>query len=143
MAHSLEARVPFLDHRFVEFCARLYAGLKIRGTTHKFLLKRLASRYLPPEIVSRGKQGFVMPLREWLTGRLSGQLESHLLAGGLARRGLFRAGALERLVADHRGGRREHAGRLWALLILERWFRRYAPDWRMSPEPIAQASVPA
>jgi asparagine synthase (glutamine-hydrolysing) len=143
MAHSLEARVPFLDHRFVEFCARLDAGLKIRGTTHKFLLKRLASRYLPPEIVSRGKQGFVMPLREWLTGRLSGQLESHLLAGGLARRGLFRAGALERLVADHRGGRREHAGRLWALLILERWFRRYAPDWRMSPEPIAQASVPA
>jgi asparagine synthase (glutamine-hydrolysing) len=132
MAHSLEARVPYLDHRLVEFCARLDADLKIRGTTHKFLLKRLASRYLPPEIVARGKQGFVMPLSEWLTGRLSGQVESHLLRDGLACRGLFGEGALERLVADHRSGRRRHAGRLWALLILERWFRRYAPQWRMA-----------
>lgn len=132
MAHSLEARVPYLDHRFVEFCARLDGKLKIRGATHKFLLKRLASRYLPPEIVSRDKQGFVMPLREWLTGRLAGQLESHLSGGGLARRGIFRPGALERLVDEHRGGRRQHAGRLWALLILERWFRRYAPEWQMN-----------
>jgi asparagine synthase (glutamine-hydrolysing) len=131
MAHSLEARVPYLDHRLVEFCARLDGNLKIRGATHKFLLKRLASRYLPPEIVSRGKQGFVMPLSEWLTGRLAGQLESHLLDGGLARRGIFHAGALGRLVAEHRSGRRQHAGRLWTLLILERWFRRYAPEWRM------------
>jgi asparagine synthase (glutamine-hydrolysing) len=132
MAHSLEARVPYLDHRLVEFCARLDGQLKIRGTTHKFLLKRLASRYLPPEIVGRAKQGFVMPLSEWLTGRLSGELESHLLGDGLARRGIFRATALHRLVVEHRSGRRRHAGRLWALLILERWFRRHAPDWRMA-----------
>ncbi|MEO8536354.1 MAG: asparagine synthase (glutamine-hydrolyzing) [Betaproteobacteria bacterium] len=132
MAHSLEARVPYLDHRLVEFCARLDSRLKIRGTTHKFLLKRLASRYLPPEIVSRGKQGFVMPLTEWLTGRLAGQLESHLMGDGLASRGIFRATALGRLIAEHRGGRRRHAGRLWTLLILERWFRRYAPDWRLA-----------
>ena len=80
----------------------------------------------------RSKQGFVMPLSEWMTGRLSAQIDSHLLGGGLERRGLFAAGALQRLVADHRSGRRRHAGRLWALLILERWFRRYAPDWRMA-----------
>ena len=73
-----------------------------------------------------------MPLSEWLTGRLSGQVESHLLGDGLVCRGLFGEGALERLVADHRSGRRRHAGRLWALLILERWFRRYAPQWRMA-----------
>jgi len=131
MAHSLEARVPYLDHRFVEFCARLDAKLKIRGRTHKYLLKRLAARYLPPAIVDRGKQGFVMPLTEWLSGRLAGEVESHVLAGGLAGRGIFRAGALERLVGEHRSGRRRHAGRLWTLLILERWFRRHAPDWRM------------
>lgn len=131
MAHSLEARVPYLDHRFVGFCARLDANLKLRGRTHKYLLKRLASRYLPPAIVDRGKQGFVMPLSEWLTGRLAGQLESHLLDGGLASRGIFRAAALPRLLGDHRSGRRKHAGRLWSLLILERWFRRYAPEWRM------------
>jgi asparagine synthase (glutamine-hydrolysing) len=129
MTHSLEARVPYLDHRFVEFCARLDPSLKIRGTTHKHILKRVAERYLPRDIVHRGKQGFVMPLTEWLAGRLSGELDEHLGDGGLARRGLFRDGALARLLAEHRRGHRNHAGRLWALLILERWFRRYAPSW--------------
>jgi asparagine synthase (glutamine-hydrolysing) len=129
MTHSLEARVPYLDHRFVEFCARLDPALKIHGTTHKHILKRVAERYLPREIVHRGKQGFVMPLTEWLAGRLHGDLDEHLGAGGLARRGLFREGVLARLLAEHRRGRRNHAGRLWALLILERWFRRYAPSW--------------
>jgi asparagine synthase (glutamine-hydrolysing) len=131
MAHALEARVPYLDHRLVEFCARLRANLKIRGRTHKFLLKRVAARYLPAAVVERGKQGFVMPLSEWLTGRLAGELETHLLGDGLARRGIFRASELHRLLREHRSGRRRHAGRLWALLILERWFRRHAPEWRM------------
>ncbi|MEO8507519.1 MAG: asparagine synthase (glutamine-hydrolyzing) [Betaproteobacteria bacterium] len=132
MTHSLEARVPYLDHRFVEFCARLAPDQKIRGTTHKHILKRVAERYLPPAIVHRGKQGFVMPLTEWLAGRLQGELDEHLGAGGLARRGLFRDGAVARLLAEHRRGQRNHAGRLWALLILERWFRRYAPGWTMT-----------
>ena len=132
MTHSLEARVPYLDHRFVEFCARLMPEQKIRGSAHKHILKRVALRYLPPEIVHRGKQGFVMPLTEWLAGRLHGELDAHLGAGGLARRGLFRAGVLPRLLSEHRRGSRNHAGRLWALLILERWFRRYAPDWSVA-----------
>ncbi len=131
MTHSLEARVPYLDHRFVEFCARLSPDLKIQGSTHKHVLKCVAERYLPHEIVHRGKQGFVMPLSEWLAGRLAGQLDEHLGDGGLARRGLFRDGALARLLHEHRRGRRNHAGRLWALLILERWFRRYAPSWTL------------
>jgi len=129
MTHSLEARVPYLDHRFVEFCARLDPAQKIRGTTHKYLLKRVAERYLPPEIVRRGKQGFVMPLSEWLAGRLEGELDRQLGPHGLERRGIFADGALPRLLGEHRRGRRNHAGRLWALLILERWFARYAPDW--------------
>ncbi len=129
MTHSLEARVPYLDHRFVEFCARLDPAQKIRGTTHKYLLKRVAERYLPPEIVHRGKQGFVMPLSEWLAGRLEGELDRQLGPQGLERRGIFADGALPRLLGEHRRGRRNHAGRLWALLILERWFARYEPDW--------------
>ena len=129
MTHSLEARVPYLDHRFVEFCARLDPEQKIRGRTHKHILKRIAERHLPKEIVHRGKQGFVMPLSEWLAGRLEGELDRHLGTQGLGRRGLFAEGALPRLLGEHRSGRRNHAGRLWALLILERWFVRYAPDW--------------
>ncbi len=131
MTHSLEARVPYLDHRLVEFCARLEPAQKIRGTTHKSLLKRVARRYLPADIIDRGKQGFVMPLTEWIAGRLQGELDDHLGDAGLARRGLFGDGVLARLLAEHRRGRRNHAGRLWALLILERWFRRYAPGWTL------------
>ena len=131
MTHSLEARVPYLDHRLVEFCARLDPALKIQGATHKHILKRVAQRYLPPDIVERGKQGFVMPLTEWLAGKLASELDDHLGPGGLARRGLFRDGVLAGLLAEHRRGRRNHAGRLWALLILERWFRRYAPSWSL------------
>jgi len=132
MTHSLEARVPYLDHRLVEFCARLDPAQKIRGATHKHILKRVALRYLPDAIVHRGKQGFVMPLSEWLAGRLQGELDEHLGPRGLAARGLFRAGALERLLDEHRRGRRNHAGRLWTLLILERWLRRYAPSWSLA-----------
>ena len=132
MAHSLEARVPYLDHRVVEFCSRLAPRHKIRGREHKWLLKRVAERYLPTDIVERGKQGFVMPLSQWLEGRLSREIDAHLGPGGLDRRGIFRRGALARLVTDHRAGTRRHAGRLWALLILERWFRRYLPDWTLS-----------
>jgi len=111
---------------------RLDPALKIRGTSHKHILKRVAERYLPREIVHRGKQGFVMPLTEWLAGALRGELDDHLGATGLARRGLFRDGVLARLLDEHRRGRHNHAGRLWALLILERWFRRYAPNWSMA-----------
>ncbi len=132
MAHSLEGRVPYLDHRCVEFCARLDPSLKIRGSQHKYLLKRVAERYLPLDIIHRGKQGFVMPLTDWLAGGLAGELDEHLFAGGLEQRGLFRGGVLRRLVADHRGGRRNHAGRLWTLMILERWFRRYLPEWSLA-----------
>jgi asparagine synthase (glutamine-hydrolysing) len=94
MTHSLEARVPYLDHRFVEFCARLDPSLKIQGDTHKHLLKRVAARYLPADVIERGKQGFVMPLTEWLAGKLAGELDDHLGERGLARRGLFRDGVL-------------------------------------------------
>ncbi len=132
MTHSLEARVPYLDHRFVDFCARLEPAQKIRERDHKHVLKRVAERYLPADIVRRGKQGFVMPLSEWLAGRLAHEVDDHLGPQGLERRGLFRAGALATLLAEHRGGRRNHAGRVWALLILERWFRRYAPSWSIS-----------
>ena len=131
MAHSLEARVPYLDHRFVEFVARLDPSMKQRGDTRKYLLKRLAENFLPREIVHRRKQGFVMPLSAWLEGGLRPHVERALGPGGLARRGLFREGALARLLDEHRSGRRNHAGRLWALTVLELWFERYVPAFAL------------
>ena len=131
MAHSLEARVPYLDHRFVEFVAALDPRFKQAGDTRKYLLKKLAEKFLPHDIVHRRKQGFVMPLSEWLEGGLKPHVERSLGPQGLARRGLFRQGALARLLAEHRGGRRNHAGRLWALTVLELWFERYLPAFAL------------
>jgi asparagine synthase (glutamine-hydrolysing) len=131
MAYSLEARVPYLDHRFVEFVATLDPQLKQRGTTTKYLLKKLAEKYLPHEIVHRGKQGFVMPLSPWIEGGLKKHVEHALGADGLAKRGLFRPHALTKLLNEHRANRSNHAGRLWALTVLELWFSRYAPDFRL------------
>jgi asparagine synthase (glutamine-hydrolysing) len=129
MAHSLEARVPYLDHRFFEFCARLDPALKQHGRTGKYLLKKLALKLLPPEIVQRPKQGFFPPLAEWFAGPLKG--ETHSAIRKLDGRGLFREGTLQGLLAEHYGGKRGHAGRLWALLVLERWFQRYVPEFAL------------
>jgi asparagine synthase (glutamine-hydrolysing) len=129
MAYSLEARVPYLDHKFVEFVAQLDPSLKQKGDTRKYLLKKLAEKFLPHEIVHRRKQGFVMPLTEWLQTGLKARVDQSLDA--LAKRGLFREGALAKLLAEHRSGSRNHAGRLWALTVLEVWFERYAPEYAL------------
>lgn len=131
MAHSLEARVPYLDHQFVEFAARLDPALKQHGNTRKYLLKKLAERYLPHDIVHRGKQGFIMPLPQWLATGLKSELEHALSGKGLDKRGIFRAGELPRLLAEHQSGKKNHAFRMWALLVLERWFARYEPDFTL------------
>lgn len=131
MAYSLEARVPYLDHKFIEFVAQLNPNLKQNGKATKYLLKKLAEKYLPHDIIYRPKQGFVMPLTQWLEGGLKPRMEHALSASGLARRGLFREGALARVLDEHKRGRSNHAGRLWALTVLELWFERYAPDFKL------------
>jgi asparagine synthase (glutamine-hydrolysing) len=129
MAYSLEARVPYLDHRFFEFCARLDPALKQRGRTGKYLLKKLAEKLLPAEIVHRPKQGFFPPLTEWFAGRLKAEAEAAL--SSLRRRGLFRGDALQTVMGEHYSGRRNHSNRLWALFVLEKWFARYAPGFAL------------
>jgi asparagine synthase (glutamine-hydrolysing) len=131
MAYSLEARVPFLDHKFAEFVAQLNPALKQNGKTTKYLLKKLAEKYLPHDVIYRPKQGFVMPLTQWLEGGLKPRMEHALGAEGLGKRGLFRVGALQRVLREHRAGRSNHAGRLWALTVLELWFARYAPGFEL------------
>ncbi len=130
MAYSLEARVPFLNYKFVEFVAQLDPALKQHGKTTKYLLKKLAERYLPQEIIYRPKQGFVMPLTQWLDGALKPKMEHALSENGLGKRGLFREGALQKVLKQHRAGRSNHAGRLWALTVLELWFDKYAADFK-------------
>jgi asparagine synthase (glutamine-hydrolysing) len=131
MAYSLEARVPYLDHGFIDACARLPAQWKQHEKTGKYVLKKLAEKLLPREIVYRNKQGFVMPLRPWLDGGLRPLVDDCLGAGGLPRRNLLRPEAVARLVADHRSNRKDHSGRLWVLLVLELWLRRWEPEFAL------------
>jgi asparagine synthase (glutamine-hydrolysing) len=131
MAHSLEARVPYLDHEFFGWCARLEPSLKVSGGSGKLALKRLAKRYLPADIVDRPKQGFMMPLRRWLAVELKADIAEALGPAGLQRRGLIRAEAIARLLEEHGSGRKNHAMRLWVLLVLEYWFARYEPAFAL------------
>jgi asparagine synthase (glutamine-hydrolysing) len=131
MAHSLEARVPYLDHRFIEACARLDPLWKQHGNTRKYVLKKVAEKYLPWNIVHRPKQGFVMPLRDWLRADLKQHVAANLGPGGLAARNMFQPRALERLQRQHDDGRKDHSGRLWVLLMLELWFKRYEPGFAL------------
>ena len=122
MAHSLEARAPFLDHKLIEFAAALPAGFKIRGCTNKYILRKFMEKKLPPEIVNRKKRGFLVPIAKWLNGELKEYAEDILL-----RKDSFSACAigLERirpLFAPQRGLRElENKIRLWRLLVFELW----------------------
>lgn len=126
MANSLEVRSPFLDPAVMEFCARLPRGLKLRGMTQKFLLKRLLARRLPSQILKRRKMGFGVPVGRWFRGELQPLLRETLLAQTARRRDLFRMAQVAELVAGHTSGRRDSTAQLWLLLMLELWFQEFA-----------------
>jgi len=127
MAHSLECRSPFLDHRVVELALAMPVDhkLRLRGGRSKVVLKAAFADLIPPSILTRPKMGFGVPLDRWFRGPLSVEIRSVLLDPRTLARNLFRPEAVCALIDDHLGGRRDHAYRLWALLMLELWFRRY------------------
>ncbi|MBN7797446.1 XrtA/PEP-CTERM system amidotransferase [Parahaliea mediterranea] len=119
MAHSLEVRVPFLDHPFAEWVSSLPPSQKLRGGEGKYLLKKSLESHLPRDILYRPKMGFGVPLGNWFRGPLKQRLRQALLEGGLADSGLFDAAYLERLVREHQSGLREHSAPLWSLLMFQ------------------------
>jgi asparagine synthase (glutamine-hydrolysing) len=127
MAHGLECRGPFLDHRVVELAMAMPIGRKLglRGGRSKLVLKRAFADLLPAPIRDRPKMGFGVPLDRWFRGELKDELRAVLLDPVALGRGLFQPEAVARLVDDHIEGRRDHAYRLWALLMLELWFRNH------------------
>jgi asparagine synthase (glutamine-hydrolysing) len=123
MANSLEARSPLLDHRLVEFCAALPSSYKLRGRTSKWLLRRLMADRLPPAILTRPKMGFGVPVGEWLRGDLHPLLEDTLLSSTALSRNFFRPQTVRALVDEHMSRRADGTAHIWALLMLELWFR--------------------
>jgi asparagine synthase (glutamine-hydrolysing) len=126
MAVSLEARVPLLDHKLVEFAARVPSSLKLRRGTSKYLLRQVLERRVPARLLKGPKHGFTAPIGEWLRGPLKSLGSGLLLDGRLRERGLFQPSAVARLWHEHQSGRRDHRHRLWSLLMLELWFRQFA-----------------
>lgn len=120
MAVSLEAREPLLDHRLVEFAARLPEGMRVKGSTGKYLLKKSLERYLPHDILYRPKQGFVTPIAEWLRGPLAGAARGIGASGGLAQTGFFDPKAINAMAEAHIAGRADYSRTLWQLLMLDK-----------------------
>ncbi|MFN7944712.1 MAG: asparagine synthase (glutamine-hydrolyzing) [Blastocatellia bacterium] len=124
MAASIESRVPFLDHRLVEFAARLPVNLKLRGLTTKYILRRAMRDVLPPEILSRRKMGFPVPVGAWLRGRFRHLLDEYVLSERAMQRGVFNPADVRGLVARHLAGENQ-TERLWMLMNFEIWQRRF------------------
>jgi asparagine synthase (glutamine-hydrolysing) len=125
MAHGLEVRPPFLDHELLELAARIPSNLKVRGGRPKWILKRAGRTLLPGEIARRGKQGFDMPIGEWLRGPLRPLVEARLLTSGSPVADLIDRGTVARLFESHRAGRVDGRHPLWALLVLASWASHY------------------
>ena len=125
MAHSLEARVPLLDHRIVEFAGRLPMEHKFRGQEQKYLLKRILYRLLPRELVDRPKMGFGVPLDRWFRGELRSLVREYLDTKRLRSEGYFRPEGVGRIVEEHLSGRTNHFMPLWAMLQFGMWKEHY------------------
>ncbi|MGE3403281.1 MAG: asparagine synthase (glutamine-hydrolyzing) [Vicinamibacterales bacterium] len=125
MAHSIESRVPLLDHQVVEFAASLPASMKIQGDRRKHLLKQLAFRLVPRELLDRPKQGFGVPIGHWFRGSLRDAFGDILGSAQTRQRGLFNYRFVDRVLEEHLAGTRDHSLRLWQLLVLELWQREY------------------
>jgi asparagine synthase (glutamine-hydrolysing) len=123
MAHALELRAPFLDTALIEFSATLPDHLKLKARTTKYLLKKAFAELLPPQITTRSKMGFGVPLASWFRGELRGFLMEKLCPKEAKINQYILPGVAERLVKEHLTERADHSHRLWALLTLEVWLR--------------------
>jgi len=127
MATSLEARVPLLDHKVVEFAFQIPGHLKLRGFTTKYIFKKTMARLLPKEVIYKKKQGFSIPIKNWLRAELKPLLLDLLSETRIKKRGYFHQDCVNRWVQEHLHGRENHSHRLWALMVFEMWHQRYMP----------------
>jgi asparagine synthase (glutamine-hydrolysing) len=133
MAHSLEVRPPFLDHRIVEFSRSLPQGFKIRGFRQKHILKELMRNKLPEAVLKRAKTGFDIPAHDWFRGGLRKILLETVTAAAADATGIFDGRGIEALIRDHMERRINAGYNLWGLLMLFLWMKR----WKVEVQPPA------
>ena len=128
MAHSLESRSPLIDYKVVEYAASIPAELKLKGNTLKYVLRKVADRYLPPELIHRKKVGFGFPLGIWMRTELKIFLNNLFRQSRFVELGIFDRAYVHRLLQEHISGKVDHNFRLWILINLEIWYRLYFED---------------
>lgn len=122
MAHSLEVRVPFLAHTFVDFAASVPMSMKLRGSTGKYIIRKAVESWLPAGILDRPKQGFAVPLAKWVRGDFGSYVESVWRDSGADQAGALRPEAVSALFAEHRSGRADRSQLLYALAMFALWW---------------------
>ncbi len=125
MANSLEARVPLLDHRFVEFAATIPGDLRLQGKRTKHILKESMKGILPEFILNRGKEGFSIPIKNWMKKELKPMMLDALSETKVKQSGFFDPAYVNRLIDDHLRGKENHSHRLWALMMFQMWGEEY------------------
>jgi asparagine synthase (glutamine-hydrolysing) len=126
MAYGLEARSPFMDHELAQFVARLPGSLKVRGRSLRYLQKKLASRYLPTQVMTMRKQGFASALPYLLRDEYRQLFDAYLRGSSrLVTDGWLNRAPMEALLGEHLSGARDHGNRLWLLLNSEVWYRMH------------------
>ncbi|HQH26440.1 MAG TPA: asparagine synthase (glutamine-hydrolyzing) [Oligoflexia bacterium] len=125
MAHSLEMRVPFVDHQLVEFFWKMPDNMRLRGFNKKFLLKKVAEKLLPREVIYRRKQGFSVPLTVWFRGSLNSYLRDMLSEQNLESLGLFNQAYIQQLLDEHEKRARNHDEKLFSLLAFVVWYNAF------------------
>jgi asparagine synthase (glutamine-hydrolysing) len=125
MATSIEARVPFLDHKLVEHAMGVPRALKVEGRSGKHVLKRALEEILPRDVLYKRKRGFGAPVTQWFRGETGRALAAMLMTSSLRGREFFDYGFIARLLEEHRSGARDWGFQLWALLNLSLWYERW------------------
>ncbi len=128
MLHSLEARAPYLDRELTELALALPERYKVRGWTTKWLLKKVAGDWLPGAEIHRRKRGLSVPVASWIDGALRSEVDRLLAPRRLARQDLLDPERVGALLAEHRAGKANHARPLWAVIVLQQWIDRWAPE---------------
>jgi asparagine synthase (glutamine-hydrolysing) len=128
MAVSLEARSPLLDHKLIEFAARIPSSLKLRGRETKHVFKRALEGLVPDEILHRRKQGFGVPIDQWINRQLRSRTRETLTEPRARQRGFVEPRHVSTLLSEHERGRRDHSLQLWSLFVLELWHRAFVDN---------------
>ncbi len=125
MSVSLEGREPLLDHRLIEYVARLDSTFKIKDGNKKHILKEITHKYLPKEIMDRPKMGFSVPIIDWFSGELNEYLDYYFEPKRLTHHGLFNSRIVMRMKEQYLAGHKYYIGKLWTVLVFQMWYERW------------------